>query len=53
MRLWTVILPVHPWSEGQHISQRAEDLGFHTAYAYNHLSWRSFRTVRGSGPYPR
>ena len=42
MRLSTVILPIHRWSEGQKIWRRGEDLGFHTAYTYDHLSWRSF-----------
>jgi alkanesulfonate monooxygenase SsuD/methylene tetrahydromethanopterin reductase-like flavin-dependent oxidoreductase (luciferase family) len=42
MRLSTVILPIHQWGEGQKISQQAEDLGFHAAYTYDHLSWRSF-----------
>ncbi|HEY5833338.1 LLM class flavin-dependent oxidoreductase [Streptomyces sp.] len=40
MRLSTVILPIHRWGEGQKIWRRAEDLGFHAAYTYDHLSWR-------------
>ncbi|AYN34163.1 MULTISPECIES: LLM class flavin-dependent oxidoreductase [Streptomyces] len=40
MRLSTVILPIHRWSEGQQTWRRAEDLGFHAAYTYDHLSWR-------------
>lgn len=43
MRLSTVILPIHRWGEGQKVWQRAEDLGFHASYTYDHLSWRSFR----------
>lgn len=43
MRLSTVILPIHRWGEGQKMWRRAEELGFHTAYTYDHLSWRSFR----------
>ncbi|MFE4599771.1 LLM class flavin-dependent oxidoreductase, partial [Kitasatospora indigofera] len=43
MRLGTVVLPVHRWSEGQKMWRRAEDLGFHAACTYDHLSWRSFR----------
>jgi alkanesulfonate monooxygenase SsuD/methylene tetrahydromethanopterin reductase-like flavin-dependent oxidoreductase (luciferase family) len=38
-----VILPVYRWNEGRKIWERAEDLGFHAAYIYDHLSWRSFR----------
>ncbi|WP_406069588.1 LLM class flavin-dependent oxidoreductase [Streptomyces sp. NBC_01020] len=41
MRLSTVILPVRRWSEGGREQWvRAEELGFHTAYTYDHLSWR-------------
>ncbi|MGW4644934.1 LLM class flavin-dependent oxidoreductase [Kitasatospora sp. NPDC004289] len=52
MRLSTVILPIHRWSEGQKIWRRAEDLGFHTAYTYDHLSWRSFREQPWFGSLP-
>ncbi|MFE0460148.1 LLM class flavin-dependent oxidoreductase [Kitasatospora sp. NPDC058965] len=52
MRLSTVILPIHRWSEGQKIWQRAEDLGFHAAYTYDHLSWRSFRDRPWFGAVP-
>ncbi|PCG83514.1 LLM class flavin-dependent oxidoreductase [Streptomyces sp. WZ.A104] len=52
MRLSTVILPIHRWAEGQKIWQRAEDLGFHTAYTYDHLSWRSFRDGPWFGAIP-
>lgn len=42
MRLSTVILPVLRWSEGgRERWRRAEELGFHTAYTYDHLSWRT------------
>lgn len=40
MRLSTVILPVYRWNEGREVWRRAEELGFHTAYTYDHLSWR-------------
>jgi alkanesulfonate monooxygenase SsuD/methylene tetrahydromethanopterin reductase-like flavin-dependent oxidoreductase (luciferase family) len=40
-RLSTVILPIHRWHDGgRERWQRAEELGFHTAYTYDHLSWR-------------
>ncbi|MER5220265.1 LLM class flavin-dependent oxidoreductase [Streptomyces flaveus] len=52
MRLSTVVLPIHRWSEGQKTWQRAEDLGFHTAYTYDHLSWRSFRNGPWFGAVP-
>ncbi|RCG13958.1 LLM class flavin-dependent oxidoreductase [Streptomyces diacarni] len=41
LRLSTVILPVRRWQEGGRGQwERAEELGFHTAYTYDHLSWR-------------
>jgi alkanesulfonate monooxygenase SsuD/methylene tetrahydromethanopterin reductase-like flavin-dependent oxidoreductase (luciferase family) len=52
MRLSTVILPVHPWNEGQQVWRRAEDLGFDAAYTYDHLSWRSFRDGPWFGAVP-
>ncbi|MEV3930950.1 MULTISPECIES: LLM class flavin-dependent oxidoreductase [unclassified Streptomyces] len=52
MRLSTVILPIHRWSKGQQIWRRAEDLGFHAAYTYDHLSWRSFRDEPWFGAVP-
>ncbi|MFI6982381.1 LLM class flavin-dependent oxidoreductase [Embleya sp. NPDC050154] len=52
MRLSTVILPIHRWTEGQKVWRRAEDLGFHAAYTYDHLSWRSFREQPWFGAVP-
>lgn len=53
MRLSTVILPVRRWSEGgKEVWRRAEELGFHTAYTYDHLSWRSFRDQAWFGAVP-
>lgn len=53
MRVSTVILPVYRWSErGREIWQRAEELGFHAAYTYDHLSWRSFRDGPWFGAVP-
>ncbi|MEW2620227.1 LLM class flavin-dependent oxidoreductase [Streptomyces sp. NPDC048106] len=52
MRLSTVILPIHRWAEGQKIWQQAEDLGFHAAYTYDHLSWRSYRDGPWFGAIP-
>ena len=51
LRLSTVILPVDRWHEGGRATwQAAEELGFHAAYTYDHLSWRSFRDRPGSAP---
>ncbi|RLV01373.1 LLM class flavin-dependent oxidoreductase [Streptomyces griseocarneus] len=53
MRLSTVILPERRWSEGgREAWQRAEELGFHAAYTYDHLSWRTFRDGPWFGAVP-
>lgn len=53
LRLSTVILPVRRWSQGgRAVWERAEQLGFHTAYTYDHLSWRSFRDGPWFGALP-
>jgi alkanesulfonate monooxygenase SsuD/methylene tetrahydromethanopterin reductase-like flavin-dependent oxidoreductase (luciferase family) len=53
LRLSTVILPYLRWHEGGRSAwQRAEELGFHTAYTYDHLSWRSFRDGPWFGAVP-
>jgi len=42
--LSTVVLPHRRWAEGSREEWvRAEELGFDTAYTYDHLTWRSFR----------
>ncbi|MFJ7207800.1 LLM class flavin-dependent oxidoreductase [Streptomyces sp. NPDC098789] len=53
LRLSTVILPVRRWHEGGRDEWvRAEELGFHTAYTYDHLSWRTFRDGPWFGAVP-
>ncbi|MEV7319898.1 LLM class flavin-dependent oxidoreductase [Streptomyces sp. NPDC093970] len=53
LRLSTVILPHRRWNEGGRTTwTRAEELGFHTAYTYDHLSWRSFRDGPWFGAIP-
>ncbi|MFE7428708.1 LLM class flavin-dependent oxidoreductase [Streptomyces sp. NPDC057545] len=53
LRLSTVILPVDRWHQGGRATwQRAEELGFHAAYTYDHLSWRSFRDGPWFGAVP-
>lgn len=42
MLVSTVILPIHRWPEAREVWQRAERLGAHAGYSYDHLSWRSF-----------
>jgi len=51
--LSTVILPYRRWHEGGRATwQRAEELGFHTAFTYDHLSWRTFRDGPWFGAVP-
>ncbi|MFJ6115164.1 LLM class flavin-dependent oxidoreductase [Streptomyces sp. NPDC092129] len=53
LRLSAVILPYLRWHEGGRAAwQRAEQLGFHTAFTYDHLSWRSFRDGPWFGAIP-
>ncbi|ESU49952.1 luciferase family protein [Streptomyces sp. HCCB10043] len=48
-----MILPVLRWNEGGRDRWRhAEELGFHTAYTYDHLSWRTFRDGPWFGALP-
>jgi alkanesulfonate monooxygenase SsuD/methylene tetrahydromethanopterin reductase-like flavin-dependent oxidoreductase (luciferase family) len=52
-RLSTVILPDRRWHEGGADAwRRAEELGFHAAYTYDHLSWRTFRDGPWFGSVP-
>jgi alkanesulfonate monooxygenase SsuD/methylene tetrahydromethanopterin reductase-like flavin-dependent oxidoreductase (luciferase family) len=43
MRVSVIILPIYSRRRTDETWSRAEDLGFHAAYTYDHLSWRSFR----------
>lgn len=43
MRISTVILPIYSRPALKETCCRAEQLGFHAAYTYDHLSWRTFR----------
>ena len=53
LRLSTVILPHRRWHQGARDDwQRAEHLGFHAAYTYDHLSWRTFRDSTWFGALP-
>ena len=38
-----MILPHERWDRARRTWERAEALGFHAAYTYDHLSWRAFR----------
>ena len=43
MQLSAVILPTERWDDARHRWRRADELGLHAAYTYDHLSWRNFR----------
>ncbi|MFD5873668.1 LLM class flavin-dependent oxidoreductase [Streptomyces sp. NPDC060322] len=52
-RLSTVILPIRRWHDGgRPLWVRAEELGFHAAYTYDHLAWRTFRDGPWFGAIP-
>ncbi|MFL6159017.1 MAG: LLM class flavin-dependent oxidoreductase [Marmoricola sp.] len=51
--LSTVVLPHRRWNDGARDDWRgAEELGFATAYTYDHLSWRTFRDGPWFGAVP-
>jgi alkanesulfonate monooxygenase SsuD/methylene tetrahydromethanopterin reductase-like flavin-dependent oxidoreductase (luciferase family) len=41
MRIGVVVLPELPWAEQATQWQRLDEWGFHAAYTYDHLAWRS------------
>ncbi|BDI21892.1 LLM class flavin-dependent oxidoreductase [Herbiconiux sp. L3-i23] len=41
MRHGIIILPQLPWADAQRQWRQAEELGFDSAWTYDHLSWRS------------
>lgn len=52
MRVSTCILPVWRWPEAASVWRAADDLDFHAAYTYDHLSWREFRDKTWFGAVP-
>ncbi len=52
MRLSTVILPIYRRTEGGAVWRRAEELGFHAGYTYDHLSWQEFHDGPWFGAVP-
>ena len=52
MKVSVVILPIYRWRRGSRVWQRAEQLGCHAAYTYDHLSWRDFRDGPWFGAVP-
>jgi alkanesulfonate monooxygenase SsuD/methylene tetrahydromethanopterin reductase-like flavin-dependent oxidoreductase (luciferase family) len=52
MKLSTVILPLEGWSSSKEKWRRAEELGFHAAYTYDHLSWQRLENRPWFGAIP-
>ena len=52
MHISTVVLPVRRWHDGGREQGQVEELGFHAAYTYDHLSWRTFREKTWFGAVP-
>jgi alkanesulfonate monooxygenase SsuD/methylene tetrahydromethanopterin reductase-like flavin-dependent oxidoreductase (luciferase family) len=52
VRLSTVILPMERWPASREKWRRAEELGFHAAYTYDHLSWLRLRDRPWFGAVP-
>jgi alkanesulfonate monooxygenase SsuD/methylene tetrahydromethanopterin reductase-like flavin-dependent oxidoreductase (luciferase family) len=52
VQLSTVILPCDRWVTMKPIWQRAEELGFHAAYTYDHLAWNRLRDWPWFGAVP-
>ncbi|MEP6760062.1 MAG: LLM class flavin-dependent oxidoreductase [Sporichthyaceae bacterium] len=41
MRLGVIVLPEQRWADAQHRWRKLDEWGFHSAWTYDHLSWRS------------
>jgi alkanesulfonate monooxygenase SsuD/methylene tetrahydromethanopterin reductase-like flavin-dependent oxidoreductase (luciferase family) len=52
MKLSTVILPLEGWATSSEKWNRAEELGFHAAYTYDHLSWQRLENRPWFGAVP-
>ena len=52
MRLGVLILPEERWSTARDRWRAAEELGFHHAWTYDHLTWRRFRDKTWFGAVP-
>ena len=52
MKLSTVILPHEGWATSSEKWNRAEELGFHAAYTYDHLSWQRLENRPWFGAVP-
>jgi alkanesulfonate monooxygenase SsuD/methylene tetrahydromethanopterin reductase-like flavin-dependent oxidoreductase (luciferase family) len=52
MRVGVVILPALPWSRARPVWQEAEQLGAHTGWTYDHLTWQGLRDGPWFGAVP-
>lgn len=52
MRVGVVILPVHRWAAGVRMWRAVEELGFDSAWTYDHVSWRTLRDSAWHATFP-
>ena len=52
LRTGVVILPDLSWEQRASAGAKAEQRGFHTAWTYDHLSWRTLRDGPWLGAVP-
>ena len=52
MRLGVCVLPEYPWVEAEPIWRRVEELGFDSAWTYDHITWSGLPSGPWYGAWP-
>jgi alkanesulfonate monooxygenase SsuD/methylene tetrahydromethanopterin reductase-like flavin-dependent oxidoreductase (luciferase family) len=52
MRLGVCVLPEYPWAEAEPIWRRVEELGFQSAWTYDHITWSGLPSGPWYGAWP-
>ncbi len=52
MRLGVCVLPEYPWAEAEPIWRRVEELGFDSAWTYDHITWSGLPSGPWYGAWP-
>lgn len=52
MRVGVCILPEHPWRDAAPLWRRAEELGFDSAWTYDHITWTGLPSGPWYGAWP-
>ena len=52
MRLGVCVLPEYPWAEAEPIWRRVEELGFSSAWTYDHITWTGLPSGPWYGAWP-